>query len=264
MLLRLYRWLLRLYPARYRFTFGREMVAVFQQRRADAWSKGAFFRITFCIREIAGLVPAALRERARAVGYSASGQGFTEQRAVAGAGPALDGVPVFYTSENYSPRRIALVHGAILSLLLFSAVTAAYEQGVNRNTFRKILRSSSADNRREYVESNESGFAAFSRSLVRSADSGLTMTLGKRPATIDIVKPKRVHWAGLWSNLVWLLRVRPHLSFAAPRAPESETREEPDPWRDYASTYFRVILALRVLDTDHDYVISAAEIANAP
>ena len=40
--------------------------------------------------------------------------------------------------------------------------------------------------------------------------------------------------------------------------------EADDPWRDYASVYFRVILVLAALDANHDYVISASEIANAP
>ena len=37
-----------------------------------------------------------------------------------------------------------------------------------------------------------------------------------------------------------------------------------DPWSDYASVYFRVILVLAVLDANHDHVISSSEIANAP
>ncbi len=37
-----------------------------------------------------------------------------------------------------------------------------------------------------------------------------------------------------------------------------------DPWRDFASHYFKIIYVLGALDTDHDYVISASEIAAAP
>ena len=37
-----------------------------------------------------------------------------------------------------------------------------------------------------------------------------------------------------------------------------------DPWLDFASHYFKIIYVLRALDADHDYVISADEIAGAP
>jgi len=37
-----------------------------------------------------------------------------------------------------------------------------------------------------------------------------------------------------------------------------------DPWRGFASKYFRIIYVLGALDANHDYVISAEEIAAAP
>lgn len=59
-------------------------------------------------------------------------------------------------------------------------------------------------------------------------------------------------------------------SFQRPRdpaEPDVATRLNPepdDPLADYKKAYFRTILVLLAIDTDHNYVISAAEIANAP
>jgi Ca2+-binding EF-hand superfamily protein len=121
MLVRFYRLLLRLYPARYRATFGREMTAVFEQAQADAWSRGALRGAAFCMREFAGLALAALRER---VGHS----GVPEQPA-ASLEPAFADVPTFYTCEDYSPRRSALLQGAVLSLATFGGVCLAINYG---------------------------------------------------------------------------------------------------------------------------------------
>ena len=49
---------------------------------------------------------------------------------------------------------------------------------------------------------------------------------------------------------------------------EPDTRvtfaEHEDPWRAWASVYFKSVAVLGALDADHDLTISAAEIANAP
>jgi hypothetical protein len=52
-----------------------------------------------------------------------------------------------------------------------------------------------------------------------------------------------------------------------PAAPDATVRVPPpaaDPWLDFASRYFKIIYVLDVLDANHDYVISASEIAAAP
>lgn len=54
--------LLRLYPAAYRAQFGEEMIAVFEDVRADVDRKTLAARAVFYIREIAGLVSGAFRE----------------------------------------------------------------------------------------------------------------------------------------------------------------------------------------------------------
>lgn len=54
--------LLRLYPATYRAEFGEEMIAVFEDVRADCDRKSLAAQAVFYIREIAGLVSGAFRE----------------------------------------------------------------------------------------------------------------------------------------------------------------------------------------------------------
>ncbi len=52
-----------------------------------------------------------------------------------------------------------------------------------------------------------------------------------------------------------------------PAAPDATVRVPPtaaDPWYDFASHYFKIIYVLDALDANHDYVISAPEIAAAP
>ena len=64
--LKIYRNLLRLYPALHREQFGQEMMTVFGEMQAETASKGIAVRGMFCIREISGLVAGALQEHLRA------------------------------------------------------------------------------------------------------------------------------------------------------------------------------------------------------
>jgi len=203
MLVRFYRLLLRLYPARYRATFGREMTAVFEQARSDARSRGAFRGAAFCIREFFGLTLAALRERVRH-------SGVLEQPA--SVEPAFADVPTFYTCTGYSPRRSALLQGVILSLATFGGVCLA----INYGGWHPVLL-----------------VGSYGRN-----HSGLLEARGPAVAQSDLTTEVKVK--------------------AEP------ARDPSDPWGDYASVYFRVIRVLRALDVDHDHVISASEIANAP
>ncbi len=58
---RIYKLLLRLYPAQHRSTFEAEMISVFEQARADASRN----RTGFYVREFSGLIRDALRVRVR-------------------------------------------------------------------------------------------------------------------------------------------------------------------------------------------------------
>lgn len=259
MLLRLYRSFLHLFPARYRSTFGREMSAVFQLRQADAWNRGALSRFALFFREFTSLISAAIRERAR---HSE----VPEPQLAAGAAPeTLDGAPAFYTCEPYFPRRSALLQGGILSVAVFGVASAAFEYGVSHHLFRSSLRTAQTANQQQFIETSESGFVAFGRSLAESADGVLTLILGQQPATATIeLKPGREKPGGFWSNLLWLLRARPHLRSSEFQVQGFASTEPAEPQRDYASVYFQGMPVLRTLDADGDFIISAAEIANAP
>ena len=122
MSIRLYRWLLCLFPTRYRATFGREMSAVFTQALAEASARGTVWYAIFCAREFTGLIIAAFRERVWPA--------YSEQPVAAGiVARTFDGVPAFYTCESFLPRRGALVHGGLLSLLAFFGLCFAISHG---------------------------------------------------------------------------------------------------------------------------------------
>ncbi len=63
-----YQRLLRLYPAEHRREFGEEMNAVFQEMREEVEGAGPMARSAFFVREFAGLVRGAARERLRGFG----------------------------------------------------------------------------------------------------------------------------------------------------------------------------------------------------
>jgi hypothetical protein len=203
MLIRLYRLLLHLFPARYRETFGQEMVSVFQQAHAEARARGGVSLTVFCIREFGGLLGAAFRAHAW--------RPDSEEQALATNPPAraFDGVPCFYSCEDYFPRQSALFHGGILSLVLFSAVSAAFEYGVGHHAFRVQAGASREAAQSQTITSTDSGFVAFGRSMMASANSVLVMILDARPGTGER-ETRGTQPEGVWSNLVWLVKVRSH------------------------------------------------------
>ncbi len=65
---RMYRQLLRLYPAPHRHQFGEEMVAVFREIRSEATSSGIVARSVFYLREAVGVITGAVQEHWLALG----------------------------------------------------------------------------------------------------------------------------------------------------------------------------------------------------
>ena len=63
MLVKAFKVLLELYPANFRATFGAEMSVVFEQALAQQGKRGRWWLVRFAVREIAGLVAGAARER---------------------------------------------------------------------------------------------------------------------------------------------------------------------------------------------------------
>jgi hypothetical protein len=66
-MLSLYRCLLYLYPAAYRYEYGEEMAGVFSEVRCKMRGKGVLPRGAFFLREFAGLIHGALQEHSRAI-----------------------------------------------------------------------------------------------------------------------------------------------------------------------------------------------------
>jgi hypothetical protein len=79
-MLTVYRRLLGLYPETHRQQFGEEMMAVFEDVRADIRDKGALARAAFCVREIAGLLNGAMGEQMRAFIGTDAGFSFGTRR----------------------------------------------------------------------------------------------------------------------------------------------------------------------------------------
>jgi hypothetical protein len=209
MLVELYGWLLHLLPPQYRSAFGREMTAVFRQAQADARDRGTISHTVFGIREFTGLIRASVRERARDsrqwAWHSESSQA---PAGTSSTGSTFDGLPVFYSCDNYFPCWSALILGGILSVGLFNAVTAAYENDVGGPMRLRLGGSQGSECR--YVTTNESGLLAFGRSLLSSTDGVETVVRGRQPtASPSELKRTVGKLEALRSNL-WLLGLRPH------------------------------------------------------
>jgi len=99
-----YAGLLRLHPARFRQRYGEEMLWIFDQAAARG--------------RVAPLFADALLSLLRQWALRPE---FWHQPATANR-EALDGVPVFYSGASDTPRPSALIHGGVLSLIVFSAV----------------------------------------------------------------------------------------------------------------------------------------------
>lgn len=98
---KLYRWLLFLYPADYRSIFGAEMAEVFDETYASACERSIWWLLTFCLRELTGLVRTALYARIR-----------------------------IYDSELWAVRMKVIANGRVIVpalIFMFTAVVAAVE-----------------------------------------------------------------------------------------------------------------------------------------
>jgi hypothetical protein len=183
----LYVFLLRLHPRRFRERFSEEMTAIFEE------ASGTLGTTRLLGDAVVSLVRQwVLRPQ--------------QQPVAAPVAKSSGDVPAFLTLDTYTPRRLALIEGGVLSAIFFWAVV----------------------------------FAA---------------TNGARPIMLQGVSPY------LRSGLLKVTGSSIELA-----APDGPVRDAPpaDPWYDFASRYFKIIYVLNELDADHDYVISASEIAAAP
>jgi EF hand len=122
---RLYRVLLCAYPSDFRRRYGAEMAQVFRDRcRSVAETHGAHGLLKFGMRSMGDWLTSTIRERLASTGESVA------------ASQALEGVPVFFTLESFSPRPGALIHGGVLSLVMFAAISFALGHG---GSHRRVL-----------------------------------------------------------------------------------------------------------------------------
>ena len=256
-----YVWLLRLHPRCFRQRFAEEMLWIFDQEAAHRGA-GPLLADAFL---------SLVRQRVLR-------SGFWEQPDITGAvAQGFDGVPVFYTCESSIPRPGALLNGVVLSLAAFGAVYLAIAHG---GSHRRLVAPMVASR-----HPNNSSLLGLPGPAVSSPGGVAGRELGRRPATVGGErKLDRSRPDGIWSRLLlyvggsafpesqgqWLRSETP----AGRRQPAShgivkleQTRNAGLPGHSgdkLAAVYFRVTLVLGALDADHDGVLSASEIANAP
>ncbi len=227
LLRRIYQVLLYAYPTDFRRRYGPEMIQVFRDRsRSMARASGLRGLLRFSIYIWADWLITTIRERIAST--------HAPVEASVAAVQATGGVPGFYTSESFVPRRSALICGGILTLATFNAVSSAIEHGGGLRTFLMPLGGSHATSQPKLLETGESGFWAFGRSVAASADGVLVVLFQNQAATAgNSMKHDRVKPNGLWSNLLWLVHVRPHFPsrsgeffLATPSALQSGKSEE--------------------------------------
>jgi EF hand len=180
----LYSCLLRLHPRQFRERFGDQMMSIFEEAAS--------------VRLLGDALLSVVVQWGRRWAFRSHQQPVAVSMATLSAD-----VSMFHTLDTYKPRRAALIQGAVLSAIIFWALTFAATQ---RGHPLKFLGSSPHPH------------------------SGL-LTLS------ELVAPDAT------------------LLIAPPAA---------DPWHEFAARYFKIVYVLDALDADHDYVISASEIAAAP
>jgi Platelet-activating factor acetylhydrolase, isoform II len=112
MLRRLYCWLLRMHPPYFRQRFTEEMLSIFDQTAGLGRRSSAKLLAD-------GAMSLARQWTLR--------QEFWEEP----AGPAVDGIPRFYSFESYKPRKGALIYGALLSVATFTVFCITFNYGIH-------------------------------------------------------------------------------------------------------------------------------------
>lgn len=162
---KIYARLLRLFPSRFRESYGEDALQLFRDRARD--ETGIFARIRLWLDLLADLVISVPREYfyAQPELLSASAQRH------------MGGLPSFYILGNDAPRPGALVFGSALSLLALATFSALLSHGA----MRRALHSSRDQGRPPYARSAASerspaaARSADDRHLVGSSESAATI-----------------------------------------------------------------------------------------
>jgi Ca2+-binding EF-hand superfamily protein len=194
----LYRWLLALYPSRFRDEYGAAALALFRDRLHA--ERGFVPRLQLWI-DLIGDTLVSLPVEYRREPLSAA----RLPAALAQDGATFSHGPSFYQCDPEVPRRSALINGALATIAAFA---------------------------------------------------GLIFFIGSAA--------KRAPWL-IGSHHPAASHILPARTDGVPQGElDAEIKLKPKPYEPPISPYFQLILVLGALDTDHDNVISASEIENAP
>lgn len=240
--------LLRLHPRRFRRRFGDEMLWIFDQAGAGSRAASLFADVL-----------ASLGRQ-----WVLRSQFWQEPLS---AQPAVDGVPSFYMGGGDRPRTSALIHGGVLSLIVFG--TVCY-----------ILAHSNSHGRFLLIGSHNHSFSHF---LETRSVSAAPTDLG---AQIKIKPEPEAHRASPYFRLMPVLRAldadndgvisSAEIANAAVTLLTLDNNHDnklsaeecglgaPNPTRAIRRSFMRLHPVLAALDANHDGEISAAEILNAP
>ena len=258
---RIYRCLLALYPASFRREYGPAALDLFRDR-LDA-ERGFFARCRLWLDLICDAALSVPREHSRRE---------TPFPSVA-LERASDGVPIFYSCGDEIPRRSALIHGGILSIAVFAAVTYIINHGGSHSA---LLVGSHHPSRSHLMPAQTSAVPTselnseikikpYPDNRPVSAYFRLILVLGALDADHDgVISPYEIAHAA--AALRTLDKNRDGRLTA-----EECGLDVPESFRSDAQLLHRIRLdfmrfhpVLAALDADHDGEISPSEIKNAP
>jgi len=122
-----YRWLLRFHPTRFRERFAEEMLSIFDHVEGRAAA--------------AELVADSFISLVRQWTMRSE---YWEEKATVSVPAGASGLPVFYTLESYKPRKSALIEGAVLTWIVYSALFLAIRHGKVHSVYLPSLSFESA------------------------------------------------------------------------------------------------------------------------
>jgi Ca2+-binding EF-hand superfamily protein len=255
---RLYRVLLCAYPSDFRQRYGGEMAQVFGDRcRGIAQTQGLRGLLWFGVRSVPDWLTSTVRER------------MASMVEIGSQSPALDGVPSFYTVASFSPRPGALIHGGILSLAIFAAISFAISHS---GSHRGLLIGSHHPSRSHLLAAKTSAVPADLAAEVKanpypdeppiSPYFRLILVLGALDTDRDnIISAAEI--AGAPVALRRLDKNRDGMLSAEECGLRLPARLDPQSVTRFRLLFMKIHPVLAALDADHDGVISSNEIKRA-
>ena len=257
---RLYRVLLCAYPPDFRRRYGGEMAQVFGDRCRDiAQTQGLRGLLWFAVRSVPDWLITTIRERMASTSETVAGS------------QAFHGVPVFYTVASFGPRPGALIHGGVLSVAIFAAISFAIGHG---GSHRRLLIGSHHPSRSHLLPAKASAVPAdlaaevkvnaYPDELPIDPYFRLILVLGAVDADRDnVISASEIAHAP--AALKKLDKNHDGKLTAEECGLRLPARLEADPriLARFRLQFMRVHPVLAALDADHDGVISSSEIQRA-